>query len=788
MPVDLWSRIRGAAHSIGAIARAPCAECGTTGAASPIEPAEEPQSTLALRRECERRLAAEAALTAMARERQELAGQISFFDGAFHHWLETTPEQLLIVDATGRIEGSSRAAREALHLGSSLASEARLEDLFVDEADRAVGEWLDGLATKRLDRFLAMASSERAFAITPADRSLATFSPDRLLAAPPLDALLRGGSPVRLAVRAQWPGARSPAHSWLVALEELNSNTTSAEEEQRTASELSALLDSLESGVLLFGGSGQMRASNDRFAKMMGLDPGAVRELRTFERLVETLSARFAHPAKFAERWRERGNRAEEAARDEIELARPARKVIERFTRPIRDSRGNRLGWIEVYRDITSQRVNQSKQVQTEKMASLGQLVSGIAHELNNPLTSIQGYAQLLLGRRSAPDQLADAKHICEEAERAGRIVKNLLLFARETKFERRPVDVNEVVERALALRSYELKVENIETALDLDPRLPAILADASQLLQVVLNLVINAEQAIAEARGRSTASPGAPEPDHIYDRAHEGSLAAGHIRIRTRHVSDQRLALEVSDDGPGIPLEAIPRIFDPFFTTKVAGVGTGLGLSIAYGIVREHGGEISVESERGDGAKFVVELSAAAATSDIARADAAPAMLAPLALVPSERGHKLATRAERILVVEDEPTVAQLIVDVLTEDGYRVDKLLDSRQAIERTQTHNYDLVVCDLKMPHVDGRAFYRALADAESPLRYRFVFVTGDTLSPHTLEFLESSGLPYLAKPFFVEELQQVVQQAFARVQIELPRVAGGNHWPRAITRKR
>ncbi len=592
---------------------------------------------------------------------------------------------------------------------------------------------------------------------------------------------------IRGAARAIAAIARAP-RAWLVALEELKSTRTSPAEEERTASELNGLLDSLESGVLIFGGSGRIRASNDRFAQMMGLDPRAVRELGTFGRLVETLSARFAHPAEFAERCRERGNRAEEFARDEFELAEPARKIVERFTRPVRDSRGNRLGWIEVYRDITGQRVNQSKQAQTEKMASLGQLVSGIAHELNNPLTSIQGYAQLLLGRRTAPEQLAGARHICEEAERAGRIVKNLLLFARETKLERRPVDLNEVVERALALRSYELKVENIETTLDLDPGLPAILADASQLLQVVLNLVINAEQAIAEARGMSAVSPGAPEPDYIYDRAHGDRIAAGHIRIRTRHVSERRLALEVSDDGPGIPLGAIPRIFDPFFTTKSAGVGTGLGLSIAYGIVREHGGEISVESERGDGAKFVVELSAAAAPPKIARPDAAPVTPAPLALVHSERGHKLATRAERILVVEDEPTVAQLIVDVLTEDGYRVDKLLDSRQAIERTETHNYDLVVCDLKMPHVDGRAFYRALADAESPLRHRFVFVTGDTLSPHTLEFLESSGLPYLAKPFFVEELQQIVQQAFARVQIELPRIAGGNHWPRAITRKR
>ena len=350
-------------------------------------------------------------------------------------------------------------------------------------------------------------------------------------------------------------------------------------------------------------------------------------------------------------------------------------------------------------------------------------------------------------------------------------------------------MDLNEIVERTLALRSYEMKVENIQAELDLDPRLPAILADASQMLQVVLNLVVNAEQALEQGY------------QHEPDRELERGRAHGRIRIRTRRVSEYKLALEVSDDGPGIPPEAIPRIFDPFFTTKPAGVGTGLGLSIVYGIVREHGGEITVESKRGHGAKFVVELSARAA-SEIALQGVLPATLpgpggdsdrtreAPAIppLPAAGRAHKPGARVERILVVEDEPTVAQLIVDVLADEGYRVDKLLDSREAIDRVRTQAYDLVVCDLKMPHVDGRAFFRALANTASPLQHRLVFVTGDTLSPHTLEFLESSGLPYLAKPFLVEELKQAVQQAFARVRADAPRAAGAaNPWPRANARK-
>lgn len=229
------------------------------------------------------------------------------------------------------------------------------------------------------------------------------------------------------------------------------------------------------------------------------------------------------------------------------------------------------------------ERQNQSKLLQTEKMAALGQLVSGIAHELNNPLTAIMGYGQLLLGHGLLPAQLSEAGKIYQEAERARRIVKNLLYFARENQPERSRVDVNEIVERTLALRSYELKVENIAVKCDLAGNLPETMADPHQLQQVVLNLLVNAEQALLEGRGQGT------------------------VEIKTRLLPGVRISLEISDDGPGIPREIASRIFDPFFTTKPSGVGTGLGLSIVYGIVQQHGGEITAENMRGGGARFSV-------------------------------------------------------------------------------------------------------------------------------------------------------------------------------------
>ncbi len=534
----------------------------------------------------------------------------------------------------------------------------------------------------------------------------------------------------------------------LSALRELD------ESKKNTEAELFCLLDSVESGVMMFDAAGNLRLVNDRFGQMMGVDAQRITQLGSFNAIVNLLAGHFVEPRGFADRWRELFRRGDEASWDELELMRPTRKVLERFARPVLGGEGERIGWLEVYRDITGQRLIQSKLLQTEKMAALGQLVSGIAHELSNPLTSIQGYAQLLLSRAAGPERGSDARMIYEEAERAGRIVRNLLLFARETKPARSAVNLNEIVERTLALRSYELKVENIHVDFDLDPELPTTLADVTQMQQVVLNLVVNAEQAIQQGRGQ------------------------GYIHVRTMRISGEHLALEVADDGPGIPPEIASRIFDPFFTTKPVGVGTGLGLSIVYGIVQQHGGEISVRSQPGRGTTFLMELPVVAAPPVNTEEGQSAPLLPAHVNAGDESGQPELVPRERILVVEDEPTVARLIADVLLEEGYAVDTVLDSREGLERIGRQHYDLVICDLKMPHVDGRAFYRALVRAGSPLQQRIVFVTGDTLSSHTLEFLDSSGLTYLAKPFLVEELKLAVQRALSSPPHRARVAAGGS----------
>jgi signal transduction histidine kinase len=507
----------------------------------------------------------------------------------------------------------------------------------------------------------------------------------------------------------------------------------SSEALERVEAELSTVLAGIDAGALLIEPGGRIRLANARLGELFKLEEAAQPGLRSFDDLVFALRERLRHPESFRAPEEEIAAAGEAAqavkpVRREVELTEPEGRLLERAIFPVRSRAGRSLGWLELYRDVTSQRLLQSKLVQTEKMAAIGQLVSGIAHELNNPLTGILGYAQLLLGRGLAPAQQTEAQKIHEEAERASHIVKNLLLFARETQPERLPVDLNEVVERALALRSYELRVEDIVVTRELDPELPETQADPIQLQQVVLNLVVNAEQAILEGRGHGT------------------------IRVRTSRLGAARLLLEVSDDGPGIDSRNVSRIFDPFFTTKPPGVGTGLGLSIVYGIVQQHGGEISVESVPGHGATFRVELPLV---------EGAPRLIA-------EQGRGAAAPARppgvgrRVLVVEDEPIVAELIGEILGEEGHVVEAVLDSQEGLNRLAREKYDLVICDLRMPRLDGQAFHRALVASGSGFEKRLLFVTGDTLSPPTRAFLERSGAPCLPKPFLVEELKLAVNR--------------------------
>ncbi len=628
------------------------------------------------------------------------------FDGAaFGAVFESSGEALLVVGLNGAIRRTNCRAEAFLGRAQSAYQ------------DRILAEFLVSPTIAQLATRSNEASTSATCVREPAAESF--------------NGMLANGFPVRVTVRTVLPGS----DHLLVCLEEGSVAESAQDRTQQLEAELSSLLDALEAGVILFDPSGRIRFANARFRQLFGLNLQNSEKIHGFEELEALIAPRCRDPKGFLSPWRQFSAGDETPSHDDVEMTRPARRVLERYSRPVLGRDGRAAGWLELYYDVTGKREIQAKLLQTEKMAALGQLVSGIAHELNNPLTAIMGYAQLLLGHGLAPSQQSEAEKVFQEAERARRIVKNLLYFARETKPERTRVDLNEIVERTLALRSYELRVENIVVECALADDLPETMADPFQLQQVVLNLLMNAEQALLEDRGQ------------------------GHVWIRTRRVSISRIVLEISDDGPGIAASIASRIFDPFFTTKPPGVGTGLGLSIVYGIVQQHGGEVTVESHRGAGAKFVVEL-------PVGTARAEQIVVAP----PEAAGKTSKSASGRILVVEDEATVAQLIVDVLREEGHHAEAARDSQDGLTRISRSHYDLVICDLRMPRLDGPAFYEALVRSGSSAQHRIIFITGDTLAPRTLEFLDTNKLPYLAKPFLVEELKLAVNRMLERLHVD------------------
>jgi CheY-like chemotaxis protein len=290
-------------------------------------------------------------------------------------------------------------------------------------------------------------------------------------------------------------------------------------------------------------------------------------------------------------------------------------------------------------------------------------------------------------------------------------------------------VDVNQIIRETLALRSYEQRLTNISVIDALAAGLPNVFADGHQVQQVLLNLIINAEQAMLAHHGRGT------------------------LVVRTWHDATQEtVILEINDDGPGIPEEVQPRIFDPFFTTKDVGQGTGLGLTVAYAIVQEHGGRLRLESRPGGGASFYVELPVTGGR------------LAPLPITRSE-GAVDAVIGASILVVEDETALATAVIDALRDAGYVVERAGDGEEALAKVEKKKFDLVICDLKMPRLDGKRFYGKLEAVAPGLTERIIFVTGDMAGTDAGAFLEETGCRWLGKPFRLADLLRAVKEGLA-----------------------
>ncbi len=391
------------------------------------------------------------------------------------------------------------------------------------------------------------------------------------------------------------------------------------------------------------------------------------------------------------------------------------------------------VGSIHVAKDISNEKLLQQQLIQSEKLSAIGELISGIAHELNNPLTGVMGYSQLLQLRKDLDDRAKDnLLKINSLALRCQKIVQNLLSFARKQKPERTLSDINDILEKTVELRSYELQVNNIEINRDLDRNLPKTIADAHQLQQVFLNVLTNAEQAMLEAHGK------------------------GHLTIRT-HTDNRnaRIVVEIGDDGPGIPETYLTRIFDPFFTTKEVGKGTGLGLSLSYGMIKEHGGNIYARSRLENGSTFYIELPIITHLQE--DTNAAPE------LMPQALQFENLVRGKRILVVDDEKYILDFFVEVFQPFPMQVDTASNGRAAMQKMMAAEYDLIISDFKMPQMSGKELYGWIKENRPQLANCIIFVTGDTVSLETRSFFEDNKNRYLAKPFKIEEVKEAIQQA-------------------------
>src|SRR5213594_2444076 len=377
--------------------------------------------------------------------------------------------------------------------------------------------------------------------------------------------------------------------------------------------------------------------------------------------------------------------------------------------------------------DVTEQQALETQLVQSEKLAAVGQLVSGVAHELNNPLTSIAGLSEFLLEQKELGKK--DRGHlqvIQEQAERAGRIVRNLLTFARKGAAERVPVDLNDVIRRTLSLTSYDMKLKDIVVERELSGALPDVFGDRHGLQQVVLNLVTNAAHAVAE---------------NPRERPRE-------ITVSTWF--DGQVHLRVADTGPGISDEIAPSLFTPFFTTKEPGKGTGLGLSITYSIVESHSGQIALEprGQRG-GAAFRVDLPPAPA--DAVRPALTPAQGTPVVNVA-------ATVKRTILLVDADPAIQRTIKALFARDGHDVEVAGDPQHAIDLALRGGFDLVITDARAmaPGKRGTLLAEELVSRMPALRDRIIVATGD-VRPSTEETLARLGVRYVRKPFNLRDLR-------------------------------
>ncbi len=388
---------------------------------------------------------------------------------------------------------------------------------------------------------------------------------------------------------------------------------------------------------------------------------------------------------------------------------------------------GETTAVLGIVRDVTDQRRVQSQLLQAEKMSAIGQLVGGMAHEINNPLASILVNMEMLLGEATDPAQLETLQAVKAETDRAAQIVRNLLTYIRGQGSDRSTIDLRDPVRGALALRRNQLVHWRIAVEVELPGEPVLVWGNTVNLQQVLMNLLTNAEHAI------------------------RGHREQGRVWVRLAATAGRAIII-VEDDGPGVPPELLTRIFDPFYTTKPEGEGTGLGLSVSAGIVADHNGKISALPRPGGGARFQLELPL----------HTAEPLVTPEPVAGPVAGPQPANRRGAVLLVDDEPDIRRSISKFLIRSGWSVDLADSGAEGLRLLERGQYQAVLCDLRMPGMSGHEFYRQLQGLHSPVIDKLIFMTGDVVSPEASRFLQEAARPVLSKPFTLTDLMEVLAQ--------------------------
>ena len=563
----------------------------------------------------------------------------------FQSLFRTMPEGALLVARDGRIVMANPAAEKLFGSASGLTGSAL--DRYVVGGDALVG---------------------RLFAATSAD-------------VPERGRLIRGDGEMR---EVEWRASPPEANGGhvLCAVRDLTNELTAAAENHTLAAAVRYMRD----GVVLISPYGSIEFVNTAAARIHGYASPADLIGRPVDVVVppeqiEPFAALYG-------RIRTEGWAGEGRVRHRDGHGVPVQLAIS----PIHDE-GRMLGVVAVIADLTERRAIEQRAAVGEKLATLGRLVAGTAHEINNPLAAILVNAQLALESAPAGDIRGTLDVIVNEARRAGKIVKGMLSFARQRPVTERVFDVRECVADVLHLRRGYHHSLGIEVAADLPAEEVAVFGDPDQMKQVLLNVVVNAEHALRGA-------------------------AARWLRLRVTH-GEGGCRISVEDSGGGVPADLRTRIFEPFFTTKPEGAGSGLGLSVSYGIVKEHGGQIWVESGETGGARFIIAL-----------------------------------------LVDDEETIRSVAQRVLARVGHAVDVAPDGQAALALIQTARYDVILCDIRMPHMSGPELHAELQRRGVLQSTRFVVTTGDIADPETQEFVDAAGAPVLLKPFELTALVNAV----------------------------